>query len=1025
MDRLKTNLVVTLALLTVLALSGAALAGSTGKIVGNVTDENGEPLPGASVVLQGTRLGASTDAEGFYVIISVDPAVYQMTASMVGYHSVTQEQIQVRSDFTTTLDFRLREQELELEEMVVVAEAPPVEPDKTESRYVLTAQDIARTPILRDASEFVALEAGVAVDGSGVIRGGQVEDNLIYVDGVRLQNQDGRGGPTSRGSQWWGANVKALQEVSVITGGMNAEYGNAQAGVVQMVTRDGGSTYLGEAEYRLTPGGKKHWGANIYDAPEHRGHMRWNDPAWTSEVDPETGALVHQRTNYTDHRGHYFDAYLGGPLLPETSFFISSRHRRDAAAFPGAWTVRPFNTRNTAKLTIRAHDSVKMQIGWIYDRWKVFNNGGLGGTTRSVSNVLRGPGRDIFLPEGSPAGEMTNTESVVYGVVTHTVSPRTFYELRLSQYQSTQDTSGVSNTTADIGSDSDGWFYTDRGDVRAYTLGQQTRSGLRFDLSSQLTKTHFYKIGIDFTGYSNHFIREGNTPGDARKQILYIGDPEPGTPTEPRQFAAYIQDKMEFEGFIVNAGIRYDRFWGANVPVMGALRAFQYTTMSRYLTAPRYPMKPIVNWSPRLGISHPITYRSSLHFFYGHFYQLPSFYQMFHDQWFGSGDGIPGIGFSEYTSHYRPATTSIARPMWDNTARTISFELGADWNFISDYTLALATFYKSASFQETGGWDVFLYPELRGAGVRLRQRLTSSLSNIRLEDTRGLEFSLRKGFSHYFSFRAALNLAWSDYSLGGGGTVSNGATVIPDSNYIASGNYFFAWEAAGGSERPVTLTDEQIRIIGHGANEAIRTAQADRRVAGGYVYDFSTNRDAIVPTWEENWLSDAAREGARGLWIVHGHRANPGTEVGRRSQGSLQMFLSTPQDFGMGPKVAGSTLLGGINANLIYRIYTGSQFTYLVLDGTRQVARGPLRTVMDLNLQKRFELGRASADVFLEVFNLFNQKDAFASGTDYMWWGLQAPRPNDANYLNYGDFQDRSRYIGEPRTTHVGIRMRF
>ena len=147
----------------------------------------------------------------------------------------------------------------------------------------------------------------------------------------------------------------------------------------------------------------------------------------------------------------------------------------------------------------------------------------------------------------------------------------------------------------------------------------------------------------------------------------------------------------------------------------------------------------------------------------------------------------------------------------------------------------------------------------------------------------------------------------------------------------------------------------------------------------------------------------------------------PGREVARRTDAVTKETL----DMSKIPKIGGSTILGGVNANLIYRIYTGSQFTYLVLDGTRQIARGPLRTVMDLNLQKRFELGRASADVFLEVFNLFNQKDALASGTDYMWWGLQRPRPNDANYLNYGDFQDRSRYVGDPRITHVGIRLRF
>ena len=64
--------------------------------------------------------------------------------------------------------------------------------------------------------------------------------------------------------------------------------------------------------------------------------------------------------------------------------------------------------------------------------------------------------------------------------------------------------------------------------------------------------------------------------------------------------------------------------------------------------------------------------------------------------------------------------------------------------------------------------------------------------------------------------------------------------------------------------------------------------------------------------------------------------------------------------------------------------------------------------------------------MFVEVFNLFNQQDASGvTGTDYMWWGLQQPRPNDATYLNYGDVSDRSRYIGNPRITHMGIRLSF
>ena len=82
-------------------------------------------------------------------------------------------------------------------------------------------------------------------------------------------------------------------------------------------------------------------------------------------------------------------------------------------------------------------------------------------------------------------------------------------------------------------------------------------------------------------------------------------------------------------------------------------------------------------------------------------------------------------------------------------------------------------------------------------------------------------------------------------------------------------------------------------------------------------------------------------------------------------------------------------------------------------------------TNADLNVQKRLNFGRLNADVFFEVFNVFAQKDASVSGTDYMWYGLQKPRPNEDIYKQHGDPNDRSRYIGNPRTTHMGIRLSF
>ena len=98
-------------------------AGTTGKIQGVVRDaQTGETLPGANVVLDGTKRGATTDVNGYYLILNVDPGSYAMSASLIGYDSQRKTDVRVQSDFTTETNFLVREAALQLGEMVVVAE---------------------------------------------------------------------------------------------------------------------------------------------------------------------------------------------------------------------------------------------------------------------------------------------------------------------------------------------------------------------------------------------------------------------------------------------------------------------------------------------------------------------------------------------------------------------------------------------------------------------------------------------------------------------------------------------------------------------------------------------------------------------------------------------------------------------------------------------------------------------------------------------------------------------------------------
>ena len=106
----------------ILSLCGDSLAGTTGKIVGQVTDEKGKLLPGAAVVIEGTGRGVETDVEGIYFLLSVEPGRHTLVASLVGYASQKQTGVLVTSDFTTNVSFKLKELQVRLGEIVVEAQ---------------------------------------------------------------------------------------------------------------------------------------------------------------------------------------------------------------------------------------------------------------------------------------------------------------------------------------------------------------------------------------------------------------------------------------------------------------------------------------------------------------------------------------------------------------------------------------------------------------------------------------------------------------------------------------------------------------------------------------------------------------------------------------------------------------------------------------------------------------------------------------------------------------------------------------
>jgi outer membrane receptor protein involved in Fe transport len=219
-------------------------AGTTGRLAGRITDAaTGEALPFVNVVLMGTTLGAATDIDGYYSIINVPPDNYVVKASAIGYNSVSYQDVKISIDLTTTINFELSETSVELkEEVVVVATKPLVKMDLTSSTAIVGDDVISQLPVT-EVSDVLKLQAGVVVSSDGAlhIRGGRANQIAYQIDGVPVTD-------VYDGSTTVDVNQNAVQELQVISGAFNAEYGQAQSGVVNLVTKDGSNTYSGNIQ---------------------------------------------------------------------------------------------------------------------------------------------------------------------------------------------------------------------------------------------------------------------------------------------------------------------------------------------------------------------------------------------------------------------------------------------------------------------------------------------------------------------------------------------------------------------------------------------------------------------------------------------------------------------------------------------------------------------------------------------------------------------------------------------------------
>ena len=231
--------------LMLLSSSSDLFAGTTGKIKGRVYDgQSGEPLPGVNVKILDSTMGAATDINGYYIILNVSPGKHTVNASYIGFAS-SSFSVEVSVDLTTSLDFSLSQRAIEGSEVVVIAERAIIEMDRTNSSSFMSAEQISELPV-QSLTDLVQLQAGVVIDRSGGIhiRGGRTNEVAYLVDGVPISNQF-----SSRGGSLIGLESGNIQQLQVISGTFNAEYGQAQSGVINVITKNPGRKYTGSLLY--------------------------------------------------------------------------------------------------------------------------------------------------------------------------------------------------------------------------------------------------------------------------------------------------------------------------------------------------------------------------------------------------------------------------------------------------------------------------------------------------------------------------------------------------------------------------------------------------------------------------------------------------------------------------------------------------------------------------------------------------------------------------------------------------------
>lgn len=721
--RNKVALFLLLVLFTVLS-SNILFAGQTGKIAGKILDkETGEAVIGANVIVEGTFFGAAADIDGYYYINNVPPGKYILKASAVGYTTTRVTEVVVRIDLTTNIDVTLSSESIELgEEVVVIAEKPLITKDLTSTKANVSSEEIAMMPV-ENLHQVVNLQAGVV---GGHFRGGRSNEVAYLIDGIPVTD-------AFSGGMSVDVENSSIRELEVISGTFNAEYGQALSGVVNIVTKEGSNKYEGSVSAYIG------------------NHMTFRDDGLfynLDRIDPleikdvvvtlsGPTKIVDNLNFFTSTRLFHSTGHMFGRRIYETD--DSNPYR------PSAFDYNPRLTESQLRDSINATEfvamnpyeklSVNAKLTYSLPSWK-FNYSVFWDTdeSRGYDHGWR----------WTPDGRMRNfgTNSIHNVQISFIPTQNTWTTLKFASnfhkfygylYKDPYDPRYVDPR---LGNPTSSYTYRHGGNQTG-RYNRYTRTNiLQWTIESQVSKEHKVKMGVEArqTEISDHYKELVNlTEGQIDllgNPIVTLDYPNPhsfGNQSylkNPVEYNAYIQDKMEYDIMIINAGVRFEYFDAKSSMPADKRNPLNNPDFPGYNETKKSEAK--VQISPRLGVSFPISDQGAIYFSYGHFFQIPPFSNLY-----ANDEYLITIGSS--LSSYLGYPDLKAQ-------KTVQYELGLQQVLFPNLAVDLTVYYRD--IRNLLGMEIINTYE----GVKYARFINRDYGN-----TKGFIITLDRRFADYFS----------------------------------------------------------------------------------------------------------------------------------------------------------------------------------------------------------------------------------------------------------------------------------